>query len=242
MEDHRSSFLAIVPRLTNGLFQAAFRRKATRNFLRGVLAEAKFYAGRIREVSEPPFTQQSFVASYARAIGARSVFEFGTGSGANAMAIARECPDCSVWTLDVPEEIELNFEEARHRLSVEVRPDLQWGLKRGRLISGEPAERIHQLREDSGAFDAERYAGQFDLVYVDASHAYSAVKSDTDKAFTLVKPTGTIIWDDYIWPGVWLYLNDLSAARPDLELKLVKEANKVLLRVSPDSPAGASIK
>lgn len=232
----------MVPRLMSGFFQAVFRRKGTDNFLRGILTEVKFYAGRIRDVSEVPFTQQSFVASYARAIGARSVFEFGTGSGVTTMAIARECPDCHVWTLDVPEEVELDFDEARDRLSVEVRLDGQWGLKRGRLISGEAAERIHQLREDSGAFNAERFAGQFDLVYADASHAYSAVKSDTEKAFILVKPTGTIIWDDYIWPGVWLYLNELSASRPDLELKLVKEANKVLLRVSPGSPVGASIK
>ena len=39
---------------------------------------------------------------------------------------------------------------------------------------------------------------------VDAGHEYEFVKADTETALRLIRPGGTILWDDYDpgWPGV----------------------------------------
>jgi Methyltransferase domain len=49
-----------------------------------------------------------------------------------------------------------------------------------------------------------------DMVFVDASHAYEYVKGDTERALSLLKPDGLLIWHDYgEWPGVTQALNGL---------------------------------
>jgi hypothetical protein len=48
-------------------------------------------------------------------------------------------------------------------------------------------------------------------VYIDASHSYSYVKSDTEAALRMLAPGGTIVWDDYTYyPGLYAYLNELG--------------------------------
>jgi hypothetical protein len=50
-----------------------------------------------------------------------------------------------------------------------------------------------------------------DLVYIDASHSYSAVRSDTQAAFSMLSDLGMIVWDDYTYfPGVYAYLNEIA--------------------------------
>jgi hypothetical protein len=50
-----------------------------------------------------------------------------------------------------------------------------------------------------------------DLVFIDASHSYSYVRSDTEAALKMLAPTGMIVWDDYTYyPGIFAYLNELS--------------------------------
>jgi hypothetical protein len=39
-----------------------------------------------------------------------------------------------------------------------------------------------------------------DLIFVDGSHAYSYVLSDSDKAFKMLAPNGLILWHDYRGP------------------------------------------
>lgn len=48
---------------------------------------------------------------------------------------------------------------------------------------------------------------RFDLVYVDASHAYADVLHDSLFAWRLTKPGGVVLWDDMPW----------GRARPDIE-------------------------
>ena len=55
------------------------------------------------------------------------------------------------------------------------------------------------------------------MVFVDASHAYEAVLSDSRQAFRMIRPGGLIIWDDY-HPvhgiGVMKALAELSDEQP----------------------------
>ena len=41
----------------------------------------------------------------------------------------------------------------------------------------------------------------FDIVYIDGSHTYGAVKKDTELYAPLIKPNGYIIWHDYFVVG-----------------------------------------
>ena len=50
------------------------------------------------------------------------------------------------------------------------------------------ANRIHRLYGDSGSFDFSPYYNSCSLVFVDGSHAYDYVHSDTDAAMKMVKP------------------------------------------------------
>jgi Methyltransferase domain len=60
---------------------------------------------------------------------------------------------------------------------------------------------VTQIRMDSAKFDPEPCAGIMDLIYIGASHSYSAVKNDTEKALRMLAPSGVIVWDGYYTPA-----------------------------------------
>ncbi|MBF0354616.1 MAG: class I SAM-dependent methyltransferase [Alphaproteobacteria bacterium] len=100
------------------------------------------------------------------------------------------------------------------------------------LYSESEAEpKITQLFGDSKEFDPEPWLGRCDLVFVDGSHAYSYVVSDTQKALAMVKPGGLVLWHDYRGPrrikGVWKALNELADR---LDLKHVKDTSLIVWR------------
>jgi hypothetical protein len=75
-------------------------------------------------------------------------------------------------------------------------------------------------------FDYTPFLGSVDFVLVDANHSYDCVKSDSEKAFELLRPGGVIVWDDYRWldchsecAGVTLFLNDLQKSRSIFSIK-----------------------
>jgi hypothetical protein len=55
-------------------------------------------------------------------------------------------------------------------------------------------------------------------VFVDGSHAYSYVVSDSERALRLVSPGGLVLWHDYAGPrhspGVYRALNELAERLP----------------------------
>lgn len=72
--------------------------------------------------------------------------------------------------------------------------------------------RITQLYGDSKRFDESPYLDGCDVVFVDGSHAYSYVVSDSAKAIRMVRPGGVVLWHDYrnTMPGVFRALNELA--------------------------------
>ncbi len=128
--------------------------------------------------------------------------------GDTAWLLARNVPASRIFTLDLsgPDEIygaqlELtDIDEYFH----------EWD--RGARFHGTPeAERITQLVGDSATFDFSPYRGRIDLAFIDASHSYSYVRSDTEAALAMLSPSGAIIWDDYThYSGIYAYLNELA--------------------------------
>jgi len=148
----------------------------------------------------------------------RTIFEFGTYHGDTTWLLARNVPGARISTLD------FGGLEGLHSAQLEVTDAdeyfREWG--RGARFRGTPeSERITQLVGDSATFDFSPYRGSIDLVYIDASHSYSYVRSDTEAALAMLSPTGAIVWDDYThYAGIFAYLNELarSLERPIVHL------------------------
>jgi hypothetical protein len=150
-------------------------------------------------------------------LGCRTVFEIGTLHGDTTWLLARNDPAVQIFTLDLPD-----LTTAGHTTFALTDPEYFAHWDRGARFKGTPEEdRITQLRGDSATFDYSPYAGMVDLVFIDASHNYSYVKSDTEAALGMLSAGGAIVWDDYThYAGIYAYLNELSATldRPIVHL------------------------
>ncbi|MQA64912.1 MAG: hypothetical protein GEU76_03275 [Alphaproteobacteria bacterium] len=147
---------------------------------------------------------------------ARRIFEFGTCTGRTAYLLGRNAPhNAEIITLTLSPETAAQYQadeadpdSARwERIAKRESAHLQF------LYEGtDAAEKILQIFGDSKEFDAREIAGTCDLVFIDGSHAYSYVASDSDKAFAMVAPGGFIAWHDFspACPGVWRCLNEIA--------------------------------
>ncbi|HKP16764.1 MAG TPA: class I SAM-dependent methyltransferase [Gemmatimonadaceae bacterium] len=147
---------------------------------------------------------------------ARTMFEFGTCTGKTAYLWARNSPpEARVVTVTLaPDHLSDYRQEA-----TDDPQDVQFALKESShteflYTSTEVATKVEQLFADSKALDVSPWAGRCDLVFVDGSHAYSYVVSDSAKALELVAPGGLVLWHDYAGPrhasGVYRALNELA--------------------------------
>ena len=75
------------------------------------------------------------------------------------------------------------------------------------------ADKVKLVKNDSTAQAAIYPDEFFDIVYIDASHDYQAVKNDIEAWLPKVKKGGILCGDDYIegWPGVVQAVNEKFA-------------------------------
>jgi predicted O-methyltransferase YrrM len=59
------------------------------------------------------------------------------------------------------------------------------------------ATKIRQVYGDSAAIDWADLGGPFDLIFIDGSHYYEYVKSDTRNALACLSAGGLVVWHDY---------------------------------------------
>jgi len=156
---------------------------------------------------------------------ARTMFEFGTCTGKTAYLWARNSPPgARVITVTLAPDHLSDYQQE----STDDPQDVQFALKESShtdfLYSGsDAAAKVEQLFADSKALDVSPWAGRCDLVFVDGSHAYSYVASDSTKALELVAPGGLVLWHDYAGPrhasGVYRALNELAQRLPLVRLE-----------------------
>ena len=156
---------------------------------------------------------------------AKLLFEFGTCTGKTAYLWARNSPaDATVVTLTLPPD-------GRNAYRVDAADDPQdvdyalreSGFSRFMYSRTDVESKVEQLFGDSKALNVAPWAGQCDVVFVDGSHAYSYVVSDSRKALELVRPGGLVLWHDYHGPrhspGVYRALNELADTLPLVHIK-----------------------
>ena len=147
------------------------------------------------------------LCALAKLLECERIFEFGTFRGETTWLLAHNLPGAKVFTLD------LGSADLAARARYELTdPEYFVDWERGTRFRGTPEDaRITQVLGDSAALDIEPYRGNVDLVYVDASHSYSYVRSDTEAALAMLTRFGTIVWDDYTYySGIYAYLNELA--------------------------------
>jgi predicted O-methyltransferase YrrM len=149
----------------------------------------------------------------------RRIFEFGTCTGKTTYLVARNSPaDASVTTITLAPDQTSDYvrEEGDNRRNVKAA--LRESKLTHFLYNGTAVEpKVNQLFGDSKAFDESPYLDSCDLIFVDGSHAYSYVLSDSKKALRMVKPGGVILWHDYVGPeeeGVFRGMNELAKDLP----------------------------
>lgn len=139
-----------------------------------------------------------YVVAVAKHLRAKQIFEFGTWLGKTTYHLAGATDETHVVTLDLPPDQAASGAHQGHFFKTSDR-----------------SSRITALELDARDFDASGYEGAMDFVFIDGDHSYEGVKSDTENALRMLKPGGTVIWDDCDGknPDVLRYLRDFSRER-----------------------------
>lgn len=187
-------------------------------------AEARFIGGGGRVPGGTSDLEAWVLATLAKE--AREMFEFGTATGKTAYLWAiNSPPGARVHTLTLPPHAHPDYSAAPgDSRRAAARAIAESAFTRFRY-TGTPAEtKIEQLYGDSKELDETPYLGRCDLVFVDGSHAYSYLASDSAKALRMLAPGGVCIWHDYrgrqgATRDVYRYLNELSRSVPLMKLR-----------------------
>jgi predicted O-methyltransferase YrrM len=165
------------------------------------------------------------------------VFEIGTFDGRTTWQIAANTPESTrILTLDLPRDERARFVVCENDKKFIDKPE-----SGARFKGTEQAKKITQLYGDSATFDFTPYYRAIDFVFIDGSHAYDYVLSDSQVALQLVKGRNAIIlWHDYgEWDGVTNALNELHANDQRFrELRWIKGTTLVYLKTGPGTATG----
>jgi predicted O-methyltransferase YrrM len=158
-----------------------------------------------------------YLALICRVLQPRTVFEIGTLYGYTALLFALNSPpDATVYTLDLPADADFALRTTISDVTTRVAHHKAERL----LFDGHSQEyKIRPLQGDSARFDFTPWKGSIDLFFIDGSHSYDYVRSDTERALHCCRPASVIVWHDYgRWGvnGVSKYLHELSRRYPQL--------------------------
>jgi hypothetical protein len=111
-------------------------------------------------------------------------------------------------------------------------PQLYWTFLRNVVDAGAQGVITPMPMSSETAFHVlQRLRVSLDLVHVDAGHEYESVLSDLNRYWSLLRPGGVLIGDDYSpnWPGVVRSANDFANM---INAQLEIEGAKYILRKS----------
>jgi len=141
-----------------------------------------------------------------------NLFEIGTFDGRTTLNFALNSPaQCTIYTLDLPPDLETRFSLAEGERHMIDKPKPGSRYERHRKTYPNAIGKIHQLLGDSAAFDFSPFIDSSSLVFVDGSHHFDYVMSDSKAAMAMAIMGGVVVWHDY---GVW---EDVTRALDTLE-------------------------
>lgn len=146
--------------------------------------------------------------------------EFGTWQGTGVTYCLEES-NATVWTINLPYgEKKANGDNIYGNYSHEVKELQEWAKKIDfpalesyntdsigfigrRYLEKGLGNRVCQIYCDSTQWDISNYPSDFfDSVLIDGAHIKDIVISDTEKAFSVLKKGGLVMWHDFC-PPIW---------------------------------------
>ena len=165
---------------------------------------------------------------------AMNMFELGTCTGKTSYLMARNSkPEAKVYTLTLPPEEIKKYDKTEQDDNIATSNAISESSFTKFFYTGTSVEnKIEQIFCDSKNFDENKYLNFFDLIFIDGSHAYSYIKSDSEKCMKMLKKDGIILWHDYSGinkssKDVYKYLNELSS---QYKLSHIKETSFVMYK------------
>jgi len=143
----------------------------------------------------------------------KHIFEFGTASGKTTYLMAQNAPeDATVTTLTLHPDQITDVVQTKTDSNNMTKQAIAESWRTSFFYEDTPSShKVTQLFMDSKSLDESQYNRQYDMIFIDGSHMYSYVESDTQKALKMIKPGGVIFWHDYCGPmrapDVYKYLN-----------------------------------
>jgi hypothetical protein len=167
---------------------------------------------------EPSFAKDvMYLSLVCKALKPKVVFEIGTLYGYTALLFALNTgQDAKIYTLDLPADASFALPATISDVTTRIAHHEVKQL----AFQGHPLEqKISVLTGDSACFDYSPWRDGVDIFFIDGSHSYEYVRSDTEHAFACCHPGSVILWHDYgRWGvnGVSTYLHELSQKYPQL--------------------------
>lgn len=145
----------------------------------------------------------AILAALVAQVQPRKVLEFGTCEGASTWHLLANAPDEAViTTIDLPAHAKVEGSSDSGLQGVSDRPLLPRN------------DRIRLIEMDSRQWLPDTH--DVDFAFIDAGHSHVCVKNDTEKALSVMRPGGLMLWHDASWQGdnyaVNKYLRSLRAA------------------------------
>jgi predicted O-methyltransferase YrrM len=143
------------------------------------------------------------------------VFEIGTFDGNTTLQMAENAPSGSeIITLDLPVEATATRSPIDQEDLKYIQADVRG---RRRFVGSTAASKIREVFGDSAVFDFSAAIGdrKIDFAFIDGSHSFEYVKSDTERILERLAPDAIVLWHDYapFWYGVCQYLDELQSTR-----------------------------
>jgi hypothetical protein len=153
-----------------------------------------------------PWTDAVALLSLMKLAAPSVVLEIGTFFGIGTRAMARNLPEATIHTLDLP----LDYKAENDPVTEIPKDDAHLIARRepGRNFIGTPeAARIRQHFGDSAIWDYSQAAGAT-CFFIDGSHTYEYAKVDSEKCYELCGGKGVFFWHDCndLHPGVVKFL------------------------------------
>tara|TARA_B100000575_G_C23067318_1_gene614650 strand:- start:533 stop:1297 length:765 start_codon:yes stop_codon:yes gene_type:complete len=154
----------------------------------------------------------------------KNIFEFGTCSGKTTYLMALNSSNdtrINTLTLKLSEQVKKKSGESKTAYKNIFNESI---YEKFMFTNTKEEEKINVHFVNSLEFDERNFKQKCDLIFIDGGHTYSIIKSDSDKAFKMIKKNGYIIWHDYVAGkrssrDVFKYLNEINKNKKLFSIK-----------------------
>ena len=167
---------------------------------------------KLRGVGSGSVGEMAALSALVAAKRPKNILEFGTCDGCSTWHLwANSGPDTIITTIDLPPGIKTVGSTDAGLQGMEKRP----------FLPLDP--RVRLVETDSRLWTPE-IVGGVDFCFIDAGHSYECVKNDTEKALSVLKNDGVVLWHDATWKNDGYRVNKylLGLIEQGYDVKLLK--------------------